>query len=361
MRAAKITLWVGTRKGAFALRTNDRKRWSVEGPLFRGNEVNYLVQDPRDPAHVYAAVHTWWFGPHLHVSHDGGKTWGLAEVEPSIRSVPETSLDRLWYIQPGHEDRQGVVWAGGAPGSLFRSTDWGRTWADVPSLTAHATRSQWTPAMGSISLHSIQCPTRDGVIAAVSVGGAYRSEDGGETWKPFNGNVRADFLPESQTLPEVGQCVHKLLVHPGDPKTLYQQNHCGVYRASVSATKWTDISRGLPTRFGFALALPASDGDTLFTVPIESADCRCNPDGRFRVACSRDRGKTWRLLAKGLPQRNAHLGVFRDAMYADPLSPAGIYVGTSGGTLFHSRDSGKSWSVLADYLPPIHSITGALR
>jgi photosystem II stability/assembly factor-like uncharacterized protein len=361
MKRAKVTLWVGTRKGAFAFRTNDRRRWNIEGPLFRGNEVNHIVQDPRDPKTAYAAVHTLWFGPHLHVSRDGGKTWVLSEAEPAIKSVPETSLIRLWYIQPGHVDEPGVVWAGGEPGALFRSDDWGRTWDDVPSLTAHPTRPQWTPALGSISLHSIQCPTKHRIIAAVSVGGAYRSDDGGASWQPFNGNVRADFLPESKKFPEVGQCVHKLLAHPADPNMLYQQNHCGVYRARSDAAKWTDISRGLPTRFGFGLALPAAEKDTLFTVPIESADFRCNPDGKFRVACSRNGGKTWQFLTKGLPQRNAHLGVLRGAMYADPLSPAGVYVGTTGGRLFYSRNSGDSWETLAEYLPPIYSITGAVQ
>jgi len=361
MNRAKITLWIGTRKGAFVLRTNDRKRWRIEGPLFRGNEVNYIVPDPRDLNNVYAAVHSWWFGPHLHVSRDGGKTWALAEAEPAMRCVPATTLIRIWYVQPGHAEQPGIVWAGGEPGALFRSNDWGRTWDEVPSLTAHATRVHWTPAMGSISLHSIQCPAKDLIVAAVSVGGAYRSADGGANWQPFNGNVRADFLPENKKFPEVGQCVHKLLAHPADPNMLYQQNHCGVYRARTNAAKWTDISRGLPTRFGFALALPAAESDTLFTVPIESPDFRCNPDGRFRVACSRNGGKTWQLLTKGLPQRNAHLGVFRAGMCADPLSPAGVYVGTTGGTLFYSRDSGKKWDVLADYLPPIYSIAGAVR
>jgi hypothetical protein len=358
MKPGKLTLWVGTRKGAFVLRTNDRKQWSIEGPLFRGNEVNSIVQDPRDPAVVYAAVHTLWFGPHLHVSRDAGTTWSLSEPGLAIKSLPDTSLLRIWHVQPGHASDPGVVWAGGEPGALFRSNDWGASWDEVSSLTAHPTRSQWTPAMGSISLHSIQCVSKQRVLAAVSVGGAYRSNDGGASWQPFNANVRADFLPEANRFPEVGQCVHKLLVHPGDPDMLYQQNHCGVYRARSNATKWTDVTDGLSTRFGFALALPAAEKDTLFTVPMESADFRCNPDGRFRVACSRDRGKTWELLTKGLPQRHAHLGVLRAAMYADPLSPAGVYVGTTGGTLFYSRNSGRQWQVLAPYLPPVYSITG---
>lgn len=357
MRRSKITLWVGTRKGVFRFRSTDRRRWDIEGPLFRGNEINHIVQDPRDPKIVYAAVHTLWFGPHLHASRDGGKTWKLSEAGLEMKCVPDTTLKRIWYVHPGHIEEPGVVWAGAEPGALFRSEDWGRSWHEVPSLTAHPTRSQWTPALGSLSLHSIQCPAKNRIIAAISVGGAYRSNDGGTSWAPFNGNVRADFLPENKKFPEVGQCVHKLLAHPAEPDMLYQQNHCGVYRARSNASKWTDISRGLPTRFGFALALPAAERETLFTVPIESADYRCNPEGRFRVACSRNGGKSWKLLTKGLPQQDAHLGVLRDAMCADALSPTGVYVGTSGGTLFYSRDSGDTWQILAEYLPPIYSVT----
>jgi hypothetical protein len=358
---SKITIWVGTRKGGFAFRSSHRKRWDIEGPFFRGCEINRIVQDPRNPKLTYAAVTSWWFGPHLHRSQNGGKTWKLSEAGLGITCIPDTTLTRIWYIEPGHPEEPGVVWMGAEPGALFRSDDWGQSWNEVASLTAHPTRSQWTPAFGSLSLHSIQCPAKGRIIAGISVGGAYRSDDGGANWEPFNGNVRADFLPESKKFPEVGQCVHKLLAHPAEPEMLYQQNHCGVYRARWDAPKWTDITRGLPTRFGFALALPASERQTLFTVPIESSYFRCNPKGQFRVARSRDGGKKWELLGKGLPQKHAHLTVFRDAMCADSLAPAGVYVGTETGTLYYSRDSGDTWQVLAEHLPPIYSVTANVQ
>jgi phage pi2 protein 07 len=169
--------------------------------------------------------------------------------------------------------------------------------------------------------------------------------------------VRADFLPNK--LPEVGQCVHKLLAHPKDPDALYQQNHCGIYRAKLDGDRWTDISRGLPSRFGFGLAVPAAEPRTMFTVPIDSAEYRCNPEGKFRVARSRDGGKTWKLLSRGLPQRNAHLLVLREAMTSDELDPAGVYVGTSSGHVFYTRDAGDTWTTLADSLPPVYSISVA--
>jgi hypothetical protein len=356
----KVTIWVGTRKGAFAFRSRDRKRWDIEGPVFPGSEVNHIVQDPRNPKITYAGLYTIWFGPHLQVTRNGGKTWKLSEAGLEMKCVPDTSLKRIWYIQPGRDDQPGVVWLGGEPGALFRSGDWGRTWQEVVSLTAHPTRPLWTPAMGSISLHCIQCPAKNRIIAAISVAGAFRSDDGGASWAPFNGNVRADFQPQPVKFPKVGQCVHKLLAHPAEPDMLYQQNHCGVYRARSDASKWTDISRGLPTRFGFGLALPAAEKETLFTVPMQSAEFRCNPKGQFRVACSRNGGKKWEFLTKGLPQQHAHLTVFRQGICADALAPAGVYVGTGAGTLFYSRDSGEKWQILAEYLPPIMSVSASV-
>src|SRR5262245_61022809 len=355
-RRRLIQLWVGTRKGAFVFQSSDRKRWEVTGPFFRGCEINHLVTDPRSPKLVYASVNSSWFGPQLHRSVNGGKTWKASETGLKLQSVSET-LKRVWHIEPGHADEPGVVWAGAEPGALFRSDDWGQTWADVASLTAHPTRSQWEVAAGGLTLHSVQCPAKGQIVAAISVGGACRSTDVGSSWAPFNANVRAEFVPGRSKFPEIGQCVHKLLAHPAEPETLYQQNHCGVYRASYDAPKWTDISRGLPTRFGFALALPLAEKQTLFTVPMESAEYRCNPTGQFRVACSRNTGKTWKMLTKGLPQKHAHLTVFRQAMCADPLSPAGVYVGTETGIVFYSRDSGESWHTLTEYLPPVYSVT----
>jgi len=355
--AANVSVWAGTRKGAFVFRSRDRKSWKVEGPFFRGWEVNHIAQDPRQPERLYAAVNSAWFGPHIHASTDGGKSWKLSEAGLEIKSLPDTSLKRVWHIEPGADDEPGVVWAGGDPGVMFRSGDWGQNWAEVPSFNNHQTRSLWGPGAGGMCLHSIQCLGRGRMMVGISAVGAFRSSDFGATWTAFNQNVRNDFAPVK--FPEIGVCVHKLLAHPRKPESLYQQNHCGMYKARFDAKRWTDITKGLPSRFGFGLAVPAAEPDTLFTVPIESPEYRCVPEARFRVARSRDGGKTWKLLRKGLPQKNAHVTVLREAMTSDALAPAGVYFGTSGGTLYGTRDAGERWQVVAENLPPVYSVTAA--
>jgi photosystem II stability/assembly factor-like uncharacterized protein len=205
---------------------------------------------------------------------------------------------------------------------------------------------------------SIQCLGKGRLIVGISAAGAFRSSDGGKTWSPFNGDVLVNFAPEK--FPEVGQCVHKLKAHPRNPDALYQQNHCGVYRADFGGEKWTDISKGLPSRFGFGLAVPSAEKNTLFTIPIHSPEERYVPQGKLRVARSRNGGKTWKLLTKGLPQSDAYDLILREAMTSDDRDPAGVYFGTAGGTLFHTRDAGDSWHLLSAHLPPIYSVTAAL-
>ena len=352
-----LTLWIGTRKGAFAFSSRNRKSWTAQGPHFRGQEVNHVSQDPREPQRLYAAVNSAWFGPHLYASKNGGKAWKLSDQGFELKCLPDQSIKRAWHVRPGAADEPGAVYAGADPGALFRSGDWGETWEEVVSLTNHPTRSQWTPGGGGMCLHTIQCLGQGRMIVAISAAGAFRTSDGGATWSPFNAGVLADFQPDK--FPEVGVCVHKLLAHPNDPESLYQQNHCGLYRAKWTAKRWTDISRGLPTRFGFGLAVPLAEPQSMFTVPIESPEYRCNPEGKFRVARTRDGGKTWKLLTRGLPQRNAHLLVLREAMTSDTMDPAGVYVGTTSGQVFYTRDAGEHWEILAENLPSVYSLSVA--
>ncbi len=354
-----LEIWVGTRKGAFVFRSADRKTWEQEGPHFAGLEVHHVAQDPREPNRYYAAVNSPCFGPHLHASTDGGKTWALSEKGLEVKGIEGASLTRIWNIAPGAVDDPGGVWLGADPGVLFRSEDNGTSWRMVKGLSMHASRNKWNAAAGGMMVHSIQPLGKGRVIVGISAAGAFRTSDNGKTWAPFNKNVLADFAPEK--FPEVGQCVHKLLAHPRLKNDLYQQNHCGVYRATFNGKQWTDISEGLPSRFGFAAAVPAAENKTIFTIPIGSPQNRWVADGKLRVARSRDAGRTWELLSKGLPEKECFDLIVREAMSADDRDPAGVYFGTQGGTVYYTRNAGKSWDRLASHLPPVYSVTVATQ
>ncbi|SRR6266545_976225 len=251
------------------------------------------------------------------------------------------------------------MWAGTREAGLFRSRDSGRTWESVAGLNDHPTRAAWEEGGGGLLLHTILIDPENPnwMYACVSMGGAYRSEDAGASWQPINRGV-ADSLPGVS--PGTHQCVHKMALHPARPAVLFQQHHTGVYRSDDCGDRWVDISDGLPSRFGFPLAIHPHDPDTVYVVPHVSEKQRAVPEGRMAVWRSRSGGARWESLSAGLPD-HAWLTILREGLAVDSCDPAGVYVGTNTGQVFYSRDEGAHWELLADYLPAVMSVNAAVR
>ncbi len=376
----RVLVFVGTRKGAFIL-SSDRQRqeWKVSGPHFKGWEVMHVNLDSRDRRLHLSAVHAA-YGPSTHYSDDLGKTWTQAQAPafgpasasgrplgtPDEARAPEESqakperVIKIWNITPGRADEPDVLYAGIEPAALFKSTDRGATWTINEALYNHPHRQVWFPGAGGLGLHTIVLDPADHhrMYVAISTGGVYRTDDGGATWNPRNKNVRADFLPDK--LPEFGQCVHKMVMHPIRPDMLYQQNHCGIYRSDNQGDDWIDIGEGkLPSRFGFPIVVHPHDPKTIYVALEESDAYRVSVDGKFAVWRSKNGGESWKRLSNGLPAR-AYLVALREAMATDMLDDAGIYVGANTGQIFYSRDAGNAWDTLIDFLPPVLSIETAV-
>ncbi len=359
-KKGSVVVLVGTRKGAFVLRSDARRRnWALEGPHFAGSHIHHFIHDPRDGT-LFATVNNDWFGPDLHYSRNWGKTW--EKTKEGIRYAVDSGLDvkRVWHIRPGRSSEPGVVYAGVDPAGLFQSNDGGATWEEVRGLNRHATREKWTPGAGGLICHTIildpSKPKR--MFVAISAAGVFRSDDGGQSWIHRNKNTRAEFLPNK--LPEVGQCVHKLVLAPGSSDLLYQQNHCGVYRSETAGDEWTEITRGLPSDFGFPIAVHPRNPKMIWVLPLIGAENRVCPNGCLAVYRSSNGGDTWQKQVHGLPGKNTHLTILREAMSTDTCDPAGIYFGTETGQLFYTRDEGKQWHLLNNLLPPILSVEAAV-
>jgi photosystem II stability/assembly factor-like uncharacterized protein len=346
-----MIILAGTRKGLFLLTSDDGRRdWQVEGPLVPGWEIYHAILDPRDDV-LYACSNTLAYGPNVHRSRDRGQTWEHAE-QLGLPEDGELKLEKTWHVEPG---RDSELWLGGAPGVLFRSDDGGANWELVRGLFDHSTRERWQPGGGGMCCHSIQISPEGAIYAGISAAGAFRSDDNGETWTPVNKGTAADFMPDDP-FPEVGQCVHKLLVHPEQPDRLWQQNHCGVYRSDDRGDNWDRLeTNGLPSGFGFPLALHPRDPDVAYVVPEEGAENRVTSDGRLGVYKTTDGGASWALASNGLPEP-AWLAVLREGLAFDRLDPAGVYLGTQSGSIFVSPDEGGEWITAAENLPPVLSI-----
>jgi photosystem II stability/assembly factor-like uncharacterized protein len=358
-----VLLMIGTTKGAFLARSNtSRKSWDVGGPYFPGSAIYAMAFDDRSGRRrLWASVSNMHFGSVLSSSDDFGRKW--TNPEAANVKFPEGTKDALksiWQISLGSADEPDTMFCGVEPAALFESTDAGATWSLSRGLFENPHRGRWEPGGGGLCLHTVlPHPTdRRRMTVAISTGGVYRTDDGGASWSARNKGIKAEFLPDKD--PEFGQCVHKVARAGGTPDRLYAQNHWGLYRSDDGGDNWNDIAANIPSTFGFGLATHPTDPDTAWIVPLESDGFRVTPEGKLRVYRTRNGGKKWEALTKGLPQDGAFETVLRDGLAADALDPAGVYFGTRSGKVFGSADEGKSWRVVHASLPPVTCVKVAV-
>ncbi len=384
----KVRALVGTRKGAFVL-TSDGKRdnWQVSGPHFAGWEIYHMKGSPVDPNRIYVSQTSSWFGQILQASDDGGVTWYQPGVKPedatpqwppvksnrfSYDASEETGkpltthqwydgtqhpweFKRVWHLEPSLTDAN-TVYAGVEDAALFRSTDGGVSWHELPGLRGHGTGPQWQPGAGGMCLHSVilDPSNPDRIYIAISAAGAFRSDDSGKSWKPINKGLYSKYIPNPTA--ETGHCVHHIAMNPKRPGVLFMQKHWDVMRSDDAGENWTKISGNLPTDFGFVIDIHAHEPETIYVVPIKSDSEHFPLEGKLQVYRSRTGGNEWEPLTKGLPQENCYVNVLRDAMAVDTLDDCGVYFGTTGGQVYCSPDGGDSWSAIVHDLPAVLSI-----
>ncbi|HWC04863.1 MAG TPA: exo-alpha-sialidase [Methylomirabilota bacterium] len=364
---SKVRVLVGTRKGAFVLTSDARRtQWDVSGPLFAGWEIYHLKGSPADPKRLYASQSSGWFGQLIQRSGDGGKTWEPVGNKFVYDGVPGThqwydgtphpwEFARVWHLEPALTDPD-TVYAGVEDAALFRTTDGGQTWQELPGLRGHRSAPSWQPGAGGMCLHTILLdPSRpERIFVAISAAGAFRSDDGGATWRPVNRGLKSEGIPDPNA--EVGHCVHRIAMHRARPGVLFMQKHWDVMRSDDAGESWREVSGNLPTDFGFPIDVHAHEPNTIYVVPIKSDSEHYPPDGKLRVYRSRTGGDEWEALAKGLPQRNCYVNVLRDAMAVDALDPCGVYFGTTGGQVYASADAGDSWAPIVRDLPAVVAV-----
>jgi len=384
---SKVRVLVGTRKGAFIL-TADGKRqnWEVSGPHFAGWELYHLKGSPVDPNRIYASQTSGWFGQVIQRSDDGGKTWHQPGTPPGEAAAPGAppkaesnkfvydaaaapltthqwydgtqhpwEFKRVWHLEPSLTDPN-TVYAGVEDAALFRSTDGGQNWHELPGLRGHGTGPEWQPGAGGMCLHTVilDPSNPDRIYIAISAAGAFRTDDGGKSWKPINKGLYSKYIPNPTA--EIGHCVHHIAMNPTRPGVLFMQKHWDVMRSDNAGDQWTKISGNLPTDFGFVIDIHSHEPETVYVIPIKSDGEHYVMEGKLRVYRSRTGGNEWEALTKGLPQENCYVNVLRDAMAVDTLDKCGIYFGTSGGQVYSSADAGDSWNPIVRDLPGVLSV-----
>ncbi len=373
--ARPLSLLVATRKGAWIFHGDAaRKNWRADGPHFLGHVVSQVVLDPRDRRTLLASTKTGHLGPTLMRSTDRGRTWKEATRPPAFAKVPEgekgRSVDHTFWLTPSVASEPGVWFAGTSPQGLFRSADGGNTWDAFSAINDDPTYRKW---MGSVQdgtpdgpkLHSIIVDPRDSshMVFGMSGGGVHETKDGGKTWRVIIDGMDVvegfGFDPKDPTFHDP----HCVRMCPSNPDRLYQQNHCGIYRRDGDGT-WERIGKTMPKKvgdIGFPLVLHPRDDKTAWVFPMDGTSVwpRTSPDGKPAVFATRNAGKTWQRLDKGMPASQAWWTVKRQAMAGDSRDPVGLYFGTTSGEVWMSRDEGAKWTCIARHLPEIYAVETA--
>jgi hypothetical protein len=360
---------VASRKGLFTLE-RVQGAWRVARRDFLGDHLSYVMGDARTGA-LYAAFQHGHFGVKLQRSTDGGRTWAECG-QPAYPEKPADEVDtdpmrgkpvawvteRVWAMAPGLADQPGVLWLGTIPGGLFRSGDGGDNWTLVRPLWDHPDRKQWFGGGADLpGVHSILVDPRDGrrLLAGVSCGGVWETTDGGETWACRADGMLARYMPPERMKDPVIQDPHRVVMCRARPDTLWAQHHNGIFRSTDGSRTWTEVTKAGPSTFGFGVAVHPEQPDTAWFVPAVKDEERIPVDGRLVVTRTRDGGRTFDVLTRGLPTTRAWDLVFRHALDIDASGDRLAFGSTTGG-LWITEDQGDSWTALAERLPPIDAV-----
>lgn len=350
-------LHIGTRKGLFELARRNGA-WEILDTHFLGDPVTAVLTHAGGT--LTAALDLGHFGTKLWQRERAG-AWH-ERAAPKFPPKPADagddphpwSLGKIWTLEPGGV--AGRLWAGTMPGGLFRSDDGGASWSLNDALWGMPERRQWMGVAGGEQpgINSVLVDPRDpsDICVGVSTAGVWASADAGASWRLINRGMYAEYMPPERREDPIAQDVHRLARCLARPEVMWCQHHNGVFRSEDAGATWREVTAIRPSKFGFAVAAHPSDPMTAWFVPAVKDERRIPVDAKLVVARTRDGGRSFEVLTRGLPQRHAYDLVWRHALAVDGSGERLAFGSTSGG-LWLSEDGGESWTMLEARLPPI--------
>jgi photosystem II stability/assembly factor-like uncharacterized protein len=339
--------------------TIERKNggWAVAGIAFEGVPVTAALADARDGT-VYAALKHGHFGPKLHRSDDGGRTWTEVTTPAFPEGTPDApSLNQMFTIEPGGANQPGRLWIGAVPAGLFRSDDRGGSWQFMRPLWDVPGRPKWMGGGNEdTAMHTVSPDPRDGerVVVAISCAGVWETRDGGTNWSLEGDGLIATYMPPDQQNVRDAQDPHRVARCAAAPDVMWMQHHCGIFRSTDAGVSWSQL-KPPGDDFGFAVAAHPKDPQAAWFVPAIKDEIRMPRDGALCVTRTQDGGKSWQTLRDGLPQRDAYDLIYRHGLDVDE-SGSRLAMGSTTGALWVSENAGERWQLVSAHLPPIYAV-----
>ena len=331
---------VGTLDGLVTLERGDGGAWDVAARSLEGCHISCIAVLPEQGL-IFAGLH----GDGLFVSGDGGAAWE--------RKVNGLSSTHVFTVAPHEEDGELALYAGVEPAALYRSTDLGDSWEQLPSLTTVPGSDAWTfpgpPHQPHVKHITFDPDSPESIIASVEQGALLRSDDRGQTWREITGYDQDDDANYKD--------VHRVVLRPSNSKEWFVPGGEGLHYTPDAGETWERIPKpgahiGYPDAFLFS---PKDDRVAFIAGGFDSpGHWRETHTANAAIAKSADAGRTWKLLEEGLPSY-LHDNVEAMTLYAWPDGYS-IFAGTTGGDVFLSEDEGETWVQIGRGLPPVSKV-----
>jgi photosystem II stability/assembly factor-like uncharacterized protein len=326
------TWYVASAAGGVWKTTTHGVSWNPVFDSTGSYSVGCVTLDPHDSLVVWVgsgennSQRSVSYGDGVYKSIDGGKTWsnmGLKTSEHIGKILVDPRNSDVVYVAA-----QGPLWSPGGDRGLYKTTDGGKTWKAVLTVSENTgvTDVVMDPRNPDVLL-AASYQRRRHVWTLIDGGpesAIYKSRDGGANWTKLSAG-----LPKEE-MGRIG-----LAVSPADPNTVYAiieatRDAGGVYRSQDGGANWEKRSSFVsssPQYYQEIFPHP-TDPDTFYTVDV-------------LLKVTNDGGKTLRNAG----EKNKH--VDNHVVWIDPKNTDHLLVGCDGG-LYESYDRATSWDFKAN-------------
>ena len=331
--------------------------WSPRGPYNVGGRTRALAIDLNYNGSSNRRILAGGISGGMYLSEDNGNSWSLRtalDAHASVTCIAQDPVNRnTWYYGTG--EYLGNSAAGGGNYAywghgVFKSTDNGNTWAQLPSTITNNDPTVFDQFFDIVWNVAVS-PTNSAVFAA-TYGAILRSQDGGASWTQVLGRSQPPFSNSSDVVVASNGNVYAALGKHGAQITEY-----GVYRSQDGGTNWSNISpSGLnadPQRI--VLGSAPSDANTLYALVQLGGGTQASEHQLFRYNAG---SNSWSDLSGNIPDfsdNGSGIGKFSSQGGYDllvkvkPDNPNVFWIG--GTNLARSTDGGSTYSWVGGYHP----------